>query len=66
MAAKSSLESHPDSKAGDDNVSNTVKSKRTLKDLMDGFSEYGPQDAIVSFVKNGSVTLNYQGFLAEI
>jgi long-chain acyl-CoA synthetase len=66
MAAKSSLESHPDSKAGDDNVSSTVKSKRTLKDLIDGFSEYGPQDAIVSFVKNGSVTLNYQGFLAEI
>ena len=39
---------------------------RTLKDLIDGFSEYGPQDAIVSFVKNGSVTLNYQGFLTEI
>lgn len=39
---------------------------RTLKDLIDGFSEYGPQDAIVSFVKNGSVTLNYQGFLSEI
>lgn len=65
MAAKSSLESHPDSKA-EDTVSNTVKSKRTLKELIDEFSEYGPQDAIVSFVKNGSVTLNYQGFLAEI
>jgi long-chain acyl-CoA synthetase len=57
---KSSLET-PDKTDGAAPVSG-----RTLKDLIDGFSEYGPQDAIVSFVKNGSVTLNYHGFLSEI
>ncbi len=46
--------------------SSSPVSERTLKDLIDGFAVNGQDDAIVSFVKSGSITLNYQGFLAEI